>query len=128
MKTFKVDEAFIKEAYKVANREWREKLEEQFPEAFKKETFLDKIYKTVNKEPYDHSKQYIFIQNGYLAVRMPTANREWSMENFAFINDVCTKFPEAYPVHGEQYLSEVNDHEKYMDGEIYQLVNIKHYV
>lgn len=128
MKTFKVDEQFIKDAHSAASSTWKEILEKEFPQVFKKETFLDTIYRAVDKKPYNYLKNNIFIQNGYLAVRMPAANREWSMENFAFINDVCTKFPEAYPVHGKQYLNEVKDHEKYMDGETYQLVNIKHYV
>lgn len=37
MKTFTVDIDFIKEAHEAASLEWKEKIENQFPEAFKRE-------------------------------------------------------------------------------------------
>jgi hypothetical protein len=119
-----VDVEFFKEAYGAACREWKEKIQNEFPHLFKKRELKD-LLKLVKTSPYDS----VFISGNYLVVRMPNCNTDWTFTNWQFIKELSEIGGSSfiYPVHNPLH-DLIGDDERIIDSENYQLVYIGHWL
>ena len=95
---FKVSESFIREAHSAACKDWKRKLEMQFPEVLgtSMQSLINKIGDTV----YGYMVYGVpqGNNNGLVFVPLPNANTEWTFEAFDYVKKFCCQF-DAYPDH-----------------------------
>lgn len=124
-KEFTVDKRFILEAHEAACSEWKRKLEEKFPEAFKKNNVIEFIESKIGKCGYDVE---MFVYDCYLVIKLPNANANWTFRVWDYVKKICnieisSKFP-LYPVHGPRYEARIKKAPEWREGENYQIVDI----
>jgi len=124
-KKLQVKREFVLEAYHVADSNWRDKINKEFPKLFKP-IILEELggialecYK-LNQKNNNHFSfsEHIRIvpvdsPNFFVAVKLPEANIEWSLSAFAFIRDFIeymkAKEIHAFPLHSTRDVKEVSD-------------------
>jgi hypothetical protein len=45
--------------------------------------------------------EHIVGNDKYIGIPLPAANREWTLSAFEIINEIITKYPKSFPIHGE---------------------------
>jgi hypothetical protein len=44
--------------------------------------------------------EHIVGNDKYIGIPLPAANREWTLSAFEIINEIITKYPKSFPIHG----------------------------
>jgi len=124
-KKLQVRREFVQEAYNVADYNWKDRINKEFPKLFKL-IILEELggmaldcYKLNRKDYTDFSiGEHITILPAYdvdfyVAVRLPGANKRWSLSAFAFIRHFIeymeAKEISAFPWHSTKDVKEVSD-------------------
>lgn len=104
-KTYEVEKSFIKEAHKAACSDWKIKLEEKFPDAFKKKSVED-IIAEIKKLFLLNKIDIITREKGrFVTVEMATANTEWTFDCVKkLVEELHNEGYTAYPQTGEDWM------------------------
>lgn len=115
-KQYYVRESFIKQVHSAACKEWKDKIEAEFPEVFP-EVFpvskIDRMIREVGTSLYSNYKvisiKVVVDKHGspmeFVCVPMPRANTEWTKDAFRYVErflDACDRAEEkieCYPYH-----------------------------
>ena len=122
---YKIDEAFIKQAYAAACPEWKSKIREKFPKIFK--TDIIDMLRNAGLGSV-HGFPVIEMRCGFILIPLPNTNEEWTYAAFDLCKRICeflqSKGNTAYPVHGSTY-EPTKDEAKEAGCSTYNFLTIK---
>ena len=125
-KLYQVDEDFIRQAHEAACSQWKEKLEDKFPEVFEEHKVIQFIKKKIGKLEGRHIR--MFVSGDCLAICLPNANTEWTFQVWDYVKKICainTGTYECYPVHGPKYEEIIKKSPEWSADDNYQIVDIR---
>lgn len=108
---YEVDSQFIREAYKDACPEWKERIKAKFPQVFDIEKQVSELKEYEEFKNASFGIDSLILVNDFILIELPKSNSTWSKAAFK----LATKLIEeriAYPEHAgyrEGFISRNND-------------------
>lgn len=108
---YEVDSQFIREAYKDACPEWKERIKAKFPQVFDIEKQVSELKEYEEFKNVSFGIDSLILVNDFILIELPKSNSTWSKAAFK----LATKLIEeriAYPEHAgyrEGFISRNND-------------------
>lgn len=108
---YEVDSQFIREAYKDACPEWKERIKAKFPQVFDIEKQVSELKEYEEFKNASLGIDSLILVNDFILIELPKSNSTWSKAAFK----LATKLIEeriAYPEHAgyrEGFISRNND-------------------
>jgi hypothetical protein len=108
---YEVDSQFIREAYKDACSEWKERIKAKFPQVFDIEKQVSELKEYEEFKNVSFGIDSLILVNDLILIELPKSNSTWSKAAFK----LATKLIEeriAYPEHAgyrEGFISRNND-------------------
>lgn len=108
---YEVDSQFIREAYKDACSEWKERIKAKFPQVFDIEKQVSELKEYEEFKNVSFGIDSLILVNDFILIELPKSNSRWSKAAFK----LATKLIEeriAYPEHAgyrEEFISRNGD-------------------
>lgn len=98
-----ISKSFILEAHKAACKDWKAKIEAEFPELFR-DVLADEIKQLPAYRKLSNTctvENQIRITPNRISIGLPVSNRNWTLAAWELAKAICDTF-DFYPVHGHK--------------------------